>query len=39
MPIEIFTFFLVAASLVLVGFATGPVIARKVSTAPRRPFR
>jgi hypothetical protein len=39
MPIEILTFFVVAASLILVGFASGAVVARKVSVAPRRRLR
>jgi hypothetical protein len=39
MPIEILTFFVVAASLVLVGFASGPMVARKVSVSRRRPLR
>jgi hypothetical protein len=36
MPIEVFSFFLIAASLVLVGFASGPVVARRVNVVPRR---
>jgi hypothetical protein len=36
MPIEMLSFFMIAASLVLLGFATGPVVARKVHIAPRR---
>jgi hypothetical protein len=35
MTIEIFSFFVIAASLVLVGFATGPVVARRV-ISPRQ---
>ena len=38
MPIEMLSFFMIAASLVLVGFATGPVVARKVHIDPRRRF-
>ena len=36
MPIEMFSFFLIAASLVLVGFASGPMVARKVTIERRR---
>jgi hypothetical protein len=36
MPIEIFSFFVIAASLVLVGFASGPLVARKVIVQRRR---
>lgn len=39
MSIEMLSFFMIAASLVLVGFATGPVVARKAHIAPRRRFR
>jgi hypothetical protein len=35
MTIEIFAFFAFAASLVLIGFASGPVVARR-AIAPRR---
>ena len=38
MPIEILSFFVIAASLVLLGFASGPVVARKVHIAARRRF-
>jgi hypothetical protein len=37
MTIEIFAFFAIAASLVLAGFATGPLVTRRInSTQPRR---
>jgi hypothetical protein len=39
MPIEMFSFFLIAASLVLVGFASGHVVARKVNVIERRRIR
>jgi hypothetical protein len=37
MSIEILGFFVVAASLVLLGFASGPMVARRVHAQPRRP--
>jgi hypothetical protein len=33
MSIEIVSFFMIAAALVLVGFASGPVVARKFGSA------
>ena len=36
MTIEIFAFFALAASLVLVGFASGPMIARRVNSSVHR---
>ncbi|MEX2127203.1 MAG: hypothetical protein WD871_03045 [Xanthobacteraceae bacterium] len=36
MTIEVFAFFVIAASLVLVGFASGPVVARKLHSNPHR---
>jgi hypothetical protein len=36
MTIELFAFFALAASLVLIGFASGPMVARKVHAQPRR---
>jgi hypothetical protein len=38
MTLEVFAFFVIAASLVLVGFASGPVVARKVHADKRRHF-
>ena len=39
MPIEMLSFLVIAASLVLVGFATGPLVARRVNVEPRRRVR
>ena len=39
MPIEIFSFLVIAASLVLVGFASGPLVARRVTVEHRRRVR
>lgn len=41
MTIEIFAFLAIAASLVLVGFASGPMVARRVNSPGRRhpPYR
>jgi hypothetical protein len=39
MTIEIIAFFALAASLVLAGFASGPVIARRVNSPSRRMYR
>jgi hypothetical protein len=36
MTIEVFAFFVIAASLVLIGFASGPVVVRKVHTNTHR---
>ena len=36
MPIEMLSFFLIAASLVLIGFASGPMVTRKVNVERRR---
>jgi hypothetical protein len=38
MTIEIFAFLAIAASLVLAGFATGPVVARRVHTSSQRRY-
>jgi hypothetical protein len=39
MPIEMLSFFLIAASLVLLGFASGPMVTRKVNIIDRRRIR
>jgi hypothetical protein len=39
MGIEIFSFFVLAATLVLVGFASGPVVARRVNSTDRHHYR
>lgn len=39
MSIEILAFFVVAASLVLIGFATGPVVARKAHVQSPRLYQ
>jgi hypothetical protein len=42
MGIEIFAFFTVAATLVLAGFATGPIVAKRVHSSVHRgshPYR
>jgi len=36
MAVEIFAFFVVAVSLVLVGFVSGPMIARRVNSPAKR---
>jgi hypothetical protein len=36
MSIEIFVFFALAASLVLAGFASGPVVVRRVNSSAHR---
>jgi hypothetical protein len=36
MSLEIFVFFALAASLVLAGFASGPMVARRVNSSARR---
>jgi hypothetical protein len=36
MSIEIFAFLALAASLVLIGFASGPVVARRVNSSTHR---
>ena len=37
MSIEIFVFFALAASLVLAGFARGPIVVRRVNSSAHRP--
>jgi hypothetical protein len=39
MPMEILSFLVIAASLVLVGFASGPLVARRVTVEHRRRVR
>ena len=36
MTIEIFAFFVVAASLVMIGFASGPAVVRRVNSSGYR---
>lgn len=36
MTAEVFAFFVLAASLVLIGFASGPMVARRVHANPHR---
>jgi hypothetical protein len=36
MTIEIFAFLAIAASLILAGFATGPIVARRVNSSEQR---